>query len=103
MAIVSMLQSSQQPPSPSASFASFAKSEPGATASSSALSYNMPLRRMLKQSYMTTGNVDQRDGVVISYLNKLQEHRRACVEEGRYEEAKVGAGRWGVCFCCACS
>lgn len=41
----------------------------------------------------TAGNVDARDGAVISYLHKLQEHRKACVDAGRYEEAQVTAER----------
>mmetsp|Transcript_9940 Transcript_9940/g.27037 ORF Transcript_9940/g.27037 Transcript_9940/m.27037 type:complete len:437 (+) Transcript_9940:117-1427(+) len=86
MAIVSMLQSSLL-----ARESSFSSSKLDSSPSQSTL--NMPLRRVLKTGYMTTGNVDQKDGAVISYLHKLQEHRRVCVEDGRYEEAKATAER----------
>ncbi|KAF5836710.1 hypothetical protein DUNSADRAFT_5537 [Dunaliella salina] len=86
MAIVSMLQSSIL-----ARESSFSSSRLDISPSQSSL--NMPLRRVLKTGYMITGNVDQKDGAVISYLHKLQEHRRICVEEGRYEEAKATAER----------
>ena len=81
-----MLQSALQPSASCTSLSS------DTTHAASTSSFSMPLRRMLKQGYMSTGNVDQRDGAVVSYLYKLQEHRKVCVCEGRYEEARVTAG-----------
>lgn len=51
----------------------------------------MPLRKCLSKNraYLGTGYLVY-DDTVITYIRKLEEHRKKCEAEGRYKEAKVG-------------
>ncbi|KXZ51942.1 hypothetical protein GPECTOR_11g67 [Gonium pectorale] len=53
-----------------------------------------PLRRLLtkNRSYLETGSLHV-DEAVVAYMSRLEEHRRRCEGEGRYQEAKVAARR----------
>lgn len=53
-----------------------------------------PFRKVLtkSRSYLETGNLSY-DEAVVSYLMKLDEHRKKCEMEGRYDEAKAAAHR----------
>ncbi|GFR42594.1 hypothetical protein Agub_g3524 [Astrephomene gubernaculifera] len=53
-----------------------------------------PFRRILtkNRSYLETGSLHV-DEAVLQYMSKLEEHRRRCEAEGRYQEAKVAAKR----------
>lgn len=84
MAIVSLLQSALEP----------STSKPRATMSRG--SPTPSTRRFNKsRGWMETGNVDV-DGAVVSYLTKLDEHRKLCEAEKRYDEARVAGACWGL-------
>mmetsp|Transcript_15962 Transcript_15962/g.28660 ORF Transcript_15962/g.28660 Transcript_15962/m.28660 type:complete len:369 (-) Transcript_15962:795-1901(-) len=53
-----------------------------------------PLKKVLTKNryYLETGNLAF-DPAVVQYLNKLEEHKKKCEVEGRYQEAKVVAKR----------
>ncbi|KAG2497380.1 hypothetical protein HYH03_004538 [Edaphochlamys debaryana] len=65
---------------------------PGEPSSSS--SPARPFKRLItkNRSYLETGNLHV-DEAVVSYMGKLEEHRRRCEAEGRYQEAKVATKR----------
>jgi len=53
-----------------------------------------PLKKVLtkNRSYLETGNLTY-DEAVLSYLMKLDDHRKKCEVEGRYDEARAAANR----------
>ncbi|KAG2437819.1 hypothetical protein HXX76_005439 [Chlamydomonas incerta] len=69
---------------------SFAALEREASTSSPA----KPFRRLItkNRAYLETGSLHV-DEAVVAYMAKLEEHRRRCEAEGRYQEAKVATKR----------
>mmetsp|Transcript_11125 Transcript_11125/g.19420 ORF Transcript_11125/g.19420 Transcript_11125/m.19420 type:complete len:389 (-) Transcript_11125:875-2041(-) len=62
-------------------------------AGASTLSIGAPFKSLSKnRSYIITGHLAN-DETVISYLAKLEEHRRKCEAEGRYQEAQAASIR----------
>ena len=53
-----------------------------------------PLKKVLTKSnsYMQTGSLEY-DVAVVSYMQKLDEHRKRCEAEGRYQEARAALTR----------
>ncbi|MEW5299981.1 MAG: hypothetical protein WDW36_002946 [Sanguina aurantia] len=85
LALVGMLQAGKQ-----ANSEGCGSSEGGAAAFAS----KAPLKKVLTKNrcYMETGNLSY-DDAVLSYISKLDDHRRKCEAEGRYPEAKAAAKR----------